>query len=305
MSRPILFDPISATQSQWDSFLPLFARLSKHPYDQQEIIAQHQRRKDLYALLNEAIVYGHPKVSTTGEPVWQIEVFHERSVYDPAWIKNVQDGLDLLLPMGASFVCTTNDGLLEKMLVELGSTRINALNYYRLQKRNFHVPLVGARPDGLRLEVHEFMPEGYYKAFARLMTISMNDIVRENTWELFQETEEGLADKINQFKANGSIMLVGLLMTPSGELAGQSVIVVPAGGSLANQHITGIAPAFRGKGWATYLKASLTAEAFNRFNWVECLGTNCYQANKAIIQVNLQLGYKLIETKFQYWGRLG
>ncbi len=244
-------------------------------------------------------------MSVTDEPVWQIELFHQWQAVDPSVVKNIQNGLDILLPAGASFACTTNDRLVENILVELGASRVNTLNYFRLEKQD--VPaLTGAYPpNGLVFEIHDYVPEVYYKAFADLMTVCMNDIVREDPWELFKESEEGLAGKISQFKASGTYMLVGMLLTPSTELVGLSIILVHQGDTIATQLLTGIAPPYRGKGWATFLKDSLTREALYRYDWVDALETNCYEANKAIIHLNLEMGYQWRETKFQYMGRLG
>jgi hypothetical protein len=134
---------------------------------QQELLAQHQRRKDLYVLLMDAMLYGYPKMSVRGEQVWQIELFHQWRMFDPSMVKIIQDGLDILLPTGASFVCTTNDGLVERILVELGASRINSLNYFRLQRKDMRPDL--PHRDGLVFEIHDYVPEVYHKAFADLM----------------------------------------------------------------------------------------------------------------------------------------
>lgn len=305
MSFLVAFNPLSATALQWETFLQLYGRLSSEPISSQKIIALHERRKDLYVTLDEVILCGYPKASVSGETVWQIEIIQDWKAFNPTQVKAVREGVSLMLPAESSFVCSAASGsLTEEILLGLGATRVNALNYYRLQKRDFLKSFAEAPSTDLMLKVFEFVPERYYKAFAELMTVSMNDIVRDTSWELFKETEDGLVLKMNEFKASGSTMVVGLLLTPSGALVGQSVIEVRPNEPLANQHITGIVSSYRGKGWARFIKASLSQEVFNRYAWVDNLETNCNEANKAIIRLNLDMGYQLWETRYQYWGQL-
>ena len=152
----------------------------------------------------------------------------------------------------------------------------------------------------LKLTVYEYVPESLYSEYATLLTILMNDIVRTDNREYFEETAERAGQKMELFKKNGVKMLLLLLAGLNDLLVGMSIMLVYPGSTIANQEMTGIIAQYRDKKLAAWLKAAMTEEAFHRFPSIDTIETNCYEANKAMIHINETFGFTLKETSFQF-----
>jgi RimJ/RimL family protein N-acetyltransferase len=189
---------------------------------------------------------------------------------------------------------------INQVLQTLNGKLRNTLNFYELKRGDLNQNLVAEwrinntfNELGLSIELHEYVPEQLYPEFAALMTELMNDIVRDDNSEYFSETAQGVGKKMERFRKNEVAVLTLLLFSWNRELIGISLMLKYPGLTVARQQMTGIKKPHRGKRLAAYLKALLTEETFRRYPGVEKLQTDCYSANKPIIHLNQQLGYRL------------
>jgi len=206
-----------------------------------------------------------------------------------------------------SFRITTSDLLTRELIIGFKGKIVNTINYYQLNRNQFNKAALREwqinqylESGALTLAIHEHVPENLYSRFAALMTGLMNNIIREDNQEYFEETAEGVKQKMEVFKKSDVKMLTLLLSDVQERLIGISILLVYPNSVVANQEMTGIIAQYRGKKLAHYLKAMITEEAFRRFPEIEKIETNCYSANKPMIHINQLIGYTMKETSFQF-----
>ncbi len=102
---------------------------------------------------------------------------------------------------------------------------------------------------GLSIEIHEYVPGHLYVSFSALMTELMNDIIRNDSREVFEETAEGIKNKIQQFIDAEIKMLLYLLFDQSKVMIGLSFVLVYPNSNIAKQELTGVKKQYRGKKW--------------------------------------------------------
>ncbi len=206
-----------------------------------------------------------------------------------------------------SFRIATANPLIIDMIGSFNGQILNKINFYQLSRNNINRELLNTwqknkyiETGKLKLTRYEYVPEGLYSEYAALLTTLMNDIVRTDNREYFEETVERVKQKMELFKKNDVKMLLLMLSDLNDILVGMSIMLVYPGSTIANQEMTGIIGKYRNKKLAAYLKAMMTEETFSRFPGVETIETNCYEANKAIIHLNETFGFVPKETSLQF-----
>jgi RimJ/RimL family protein N-acetyltransferase len=197
--------------------------------------------------------------------------------------------------------------VIQDIAFQFGWEVSDRINFYELSRQDYDTatvttlksnPIIESK--ALRPVFYDYIPEQLFNQFAELMTMLMNDIVRENPMERFNETAAGVAKKMSRFKQADVKMLALLLFDNYQNIAGMSFILKHPDSPALNQEMTGLTREWRGKKLAAWLKAAITNEAFKRFPAVEKIETNCYAANKAIIRLNGRLGYQLKYESLQF-----
>jgi hypothetical protein len=206
-----------------------------------------------------------------------------------------------------SFRLTTGDPLIQEIIAGFKGKIVNTINYYQLNRSQLNEAILREwqinpymESGALTLAIHGYVPENLHSRYAALMTELMNAIVRDDNDEYFEETAEGVKQKMEVFKKSGVKMLTLMLSDMQERLIGISIMLVYPNSVVANQEMTGIIAQYRGKKLAHYLKAMITEEAFRRFPEIATIETNCYSANKPMIHINQLTGYAMKETSFQF-----
>ncbi len=315
----IEFDPYNTSTEVWDSYFTLHKKLFDIHINISDFIllVQHTARKRdaSYRLIckeENAIgmaFYGYSKrTRNEGQQLYMVfeNIITEMSV--ELIDRIVQGILTLMRSSNAdSFLTTTDNTLIRGIIDRFHGEVINTINYYFLPKKGFDIRLSDQFENenlyykyGLTVEIQEYVPEHLYVSFSALMTELMNDIIRNNSQETFEETAEGIGNKIKQFKGAGIKMLLYLLFDQSRQMIGLSFVLVYPNSTVAKQELTGVKKQYRGQKIASCLKAAITNETFLRYPQIDQIETNCYSVNLPIIRINKALGYSLQRAELQF-----
>ena len=146
-----------------------------------------------------------------------------------------------------------------------------------------------------------FIPEKWLEETARISTVLINDMVREDDTIKFHLDLNTLRVAQENFKKSESKPLHLLLMDKDDQIIGISLLVVHKGSTSADQRITGISREWRGKGLAKWLKAKVISKVLSDFDQVTEIKTECFSTNKPMIQLNKALGYELYRTDHDFY----
>ncbi len=205
-----------------------------------------------------------------------------------------------------SILSESSEDKIDKFFNELEAKKENQLNYYTLSIKGVDNSLLNDWLDNHHVKTNryhtvfsEYVPDDIINEFTEVFTELMNDVIRENRQERFQETPEGLRKKIESFKSR-DIKLVACLLYDKSKLIGLTFVLVRSGQVSANQEMTGIKSDYRGKQLGQFLKAQILVRMRDAFPQIEYLKTNCYNSNNPIIDINLRMGYILEKKISQY-----
>jgi len=308
------FDPFEANDHTWEDYFNFNKNIAGAYLKIDEfkvwVKEKNKRFKLIYQdnMLVMAIAYFFKKGLSESEiPFIAIEsIQNEPSASLSKTIANAICQLTANNP-SKSFRITTGDPLIRDVIAGFKGKIVNTINYYELSRSQLNEAILRdwqinpyMESGALTLAIHEHVPENLYSRYAELMTGLMNDIIRDDNQEYFEETAEGVKQKMALFKKNGVKMLTLMLSDVQERLIGISILLVYPNSVVANQEMTGIIAQYRGKKLAHYLKAMMTEETFRRFPEIEKIETNCYSANKPMIHINQLTRYTMKETSFQF-----
>ena len=315
----IEFDPYQADHITWERYFSLYKQLAHSQLNMGEFMLliqqQCKKRAARYKLIfgeryNTGMVfYSYSKPAKNGTKILYLAFENTISELSEELLSSVTDGVLTLLQAStaSSFVTTPDNSVIQEIITRFQGKIINTINYYFLLRANFNSRLLNKLGEdtlfnnhSLSFELHEYVPEHLYHSFSVLMTELMNDIIRSDDREVFEETFEGIKNRTKQFKEAEIRMLVGLLFNQSEGLVGLSFVLVYPNSTIAKQEMTGVIKKYRGKKIATCLKATITKETFRRYPQIEQVQTNCYSSNLPIIKINQALGYSFKEFKSQF-----
>jgi hypothetical protein len=109
-----------------------------------------------------------------------------------------------------SFRILTTSPLIQEIIAGFKGKIVNTINYYQLGRNQLNEAVLRdwqinqhLKSGGLSLAIHGYVPENLHSRYAALMTELMNDIIREDNQEYFEETAEGVKQKMELFKKAG------------------------------------------------------------------------------------------------------
>ena len=205
-----------------------------------------------------------------------------------------------------SVLSDSSEDKIDKFFDDIEAKKENQLNYYTLSIKGVDNSLLNDWLDNQHVKTNryhtvfsEYVPDNIINEFTEVFTELMNDVIRDNSQERFQETPEGLRKKIESFKIR-DIKLIACLLYDKSKLIGLTFVLVRGGQVSANQEMTGIRRDYRGQRLGQFLKAQILVRMRETFPQVEYLKTNCYNSNNPIIGINLRMGYILEKKISQY-----
>jgi RimJ/RimL family protein N-acetyltransferase len=314
----IEFDPFKADETLWEAYFYLYNELNPGQLKLSAFISSVQQQcrkkesgyrlifKDGYGI--EMAFYSYSKPAKDGNKILYIVFENIIKENSEDLLRNVAAGLIALMKSSKadSFVTLTDDPLVLAVLSRFQGQTINTINYYRLLKSHFDIRSFDGFEEntffsnyGLSVQQYEYVPEPLYTSFSALMTELMNDIIRNDSREVFEETAEGIKNKTEKFKEANIRMLLFLLFDQSQVMIGLSFVLVYPDSTVAKQELTGVKKQYRGKKIASHLKAAVTAQTFRAYPHIDQMETNCYGSNLPIIRINQALGYSLADSKSQ------
>jgi len=318
MLKIVDFDPFDADDKAWEDYFSFYNTIAKTSLSPREykfwlkesLKGKQKRFKLLYRDNSLVLVMtSFTKKDNSGNEMLFIAIETILTAQCVDLSKTTANTILQLMADGdfRSFRIATGNPLIIEMMGTFNGQIINKINFYQLSRNNINGELLKAwqknkyiETGELKLTMHEYVPESLYSGYADLLTTLMNDIVRTETREYFEETVERVKQKMELFKKNDVKMLTLMLSNRDDLFVGMSIMLVYPGSTIANQEMTGIIAQYRNKKLAAWLKATITEEAFRRFPWIDTIETNCYEANKAIIHLNEAFGFTPEETSFQF-----
>lgn len=168
--------------------------------------------------------------------------------------------------------------------------------------------LAGLRPDTGHHRLLEWTgacPDALVEAYARMRTVMQQDMpigdleVAPEVWDV-----ERVRAMEKRMAGSGTVGLVTVAESPSGELVGFTSLLLPAGQNIVYQEDTLVTGAHRGHGLGMALKVRNLERLARDFPDRSVVRTWNAVGNKHMLDINLALGFK-VDERFLELQRLG
>jgi RimJ/RimL family protein N-acetyltransferase len=194
------------------------------------------------------------------------------------------------------------------LIRSLGGLSSNTGLWFRLDPHKVEKELVSSwlkavdpKIYGITLDHQTFIPEEIMEETARVATLLVNDMVREDNSVQFHMSPEALRLNQENFRRSQSNPHHLILRDKAEHMIGISLLVVNKNGShIADQRLTGIISEWRNKGLAKWLKAKMLELVKTDLPGITEIRTECFSANLPMININKALGYEMYRTDHDF-----
>jgi len=156
-------------------------------------------------------------------------------------------------------------------------------------------------PNNFSYSIIEKPCETECEEIAKMMTFLLNDMKRSDINQVFNLKAENIAKRYDESFLLGITYRYILLRNEDSKLIGISFISYDRKNALsARQFMTGTLPAYRRKGLAKFMKATMYLHLKKEIPTIELIKTDCFSENDKMLNLNRQMGF---ETTFfeQEW----
>lgn len=147
---------------------------------------------------------------------------------------------------------------------------------------------------GFTLVEQDFLQEKYVNDMAALADQLVRDMPREDSTIVFRSTPEDIRIAHQRNLEAGFKQHQLILLDPAGKMAGTTLILFKHPDLEIDQRITGVERSFRRRGLAKYLKALMLRNVLDRYPAAPAIRTECFALNIPMINLNKEMGYKVV-----------
>ena len=212
------FDPFEADDKAWDDYFGFYntiAETSLSPGEYKVWLKESLKgkQKQFKLLYSDGVLLlvmtSFTKKDHSGNEMLFVDLETIPAVQSVTLSKTVANTILQLMNDNnfRSFRIATRNPLIIEMMDSFNGHIINKINFYQLTRNNLNGELLKTwkknkyiETGELKLTVYEYVPESLYSEYATLLTILMNDIVRTDNREYFEETAERAGQKMELFK---------------------------------------------------------------------------------------------------------
>ncbi|MCB9360404.1 MAG: hypothetical protein H6587_07465 [Flavobacteriales bacterium] len=181
-----------------------------------------------------------------------------------------------------------------------GFREANISIYFHLKRNNINNKLIRhlieeniPQQQNLDVELNKELKGNEINEVAHLMTTLLNDILRFDNHEVFNQTPERIQRVVEQHKRSNNNSFHLLLRNKENELIGISIIVFKKENPTSvNQFMTGVLKEYRGLGLPTWMKAYMYDYLQKNYPTIELIKTDCFSGNTPMIHINKKMGFE-------------
>ena len=147
--------------------------------------------------------------------------------------------------------------------------------------------------DGLHEEIYTSRPEKYLQQSVEVRNKGLRDIpnnLADFTPYISIEEERRIMENR---KEAGTIQLILMLFNADEKVVGYSNVLIWKDNTTVSQGLTYVAPEYRNRGLAKYLKAKIAFHVADHYPQIKMISTDCYVRNLAMIHINELAGFNI------------
>lgn len=201
----------------------------------------------------------------------------------------------------------TSSNLVKEVAEELKLNKGNVIQHFKKRISEFSRDQLeewaGKFPAGITKTIENYASISNYEDIANMMTSYLNDMVRPNKHEEFNETAEDVKSFMEFNKKNGEKSFIHLILrNEENKAVGLSIGWMSKDSpNVYEQRMTGLDRSLRGQKLGLALKAFCYLRLLDKHPDIEHVLTDCYEENIPIVRANLEMGFEPHYKKFEYY----
>ncbi|MGB1204761.1 MAG: hypothetical protein ACPG5B_03885 [Chitinophagales bacterium] len=234
-----------------------------------------------------------------------IRIHHDMNFESEALFDLISEKIANWKTQGKLSILTTQTDFAYKIAEKNGFTKGNEKTFLFLQTKKFKQKQLQEwatfLPNSFSYSIIEKPNQKECGEIAEIMTFLLNDMKRSDRSQTFHLKAEDVAKRYEQSLLLGITYRHILLRNEKAELIGMSFLSYDRKNAQSSrQFMTGTLPAYRRKGLAKFMKATMYLFLQKEEPTIQLVKTDCFTENDRMLNLNIQMGFE-IEFLEQEW----